>query len=142
MDIERPKLIHYAILLFTSLIAHRTIEPPRLAFILWLIPIPLYWFFSREAYKSATPLLYGSIAAALIGIVTDLNILKDVAQAMSLASFIPLSSVSFLWLMGSFFYFPSSGWLLNKANLRYDGIELIGIALTEAPLLYRLWINK
>lgn len=142
MDVERPKLIHYAILVFTSLISFRTFQAPSILFLLWLIPIPFYWLFRPEPYKSSYLLLYGSIALATLGILTDMNILKDLAQALSLASFIPFSSFSLLWLLGSFFYFPSTPWLLNKANLRYEGIELIGIALTEMPLLFRLWNKK
>ncbi len=142
MDLKKIGLIHFATLFFTTFVSFRKFGYPSPLFLVWLLPIPIYWLKSDLPYKSSSLLLFGAILLALLGIILELNILKDIGQAMSLASFLPLNGFTLFWLLGSFFYLPSSGWLLNKVNLRYDGIKWLGLLIFESPLLFRLWTKK
>ena len=113
-----------------------------LLFLVWIIPVIVFWAFTNMPYGDPKPLVISSLVTYLISMIIDLNILSHLALALSIAAFIPLSLSSLIWITGALFWIPASGWMLNKVNLNYDIVKLGGILLTMAPLLYKEWRER
>lgn len=108
-------------------------------FLVWTIPAILFWTLTNNPYGDPKPLVLAALVTYLVSMIVDLNILSYFALALSIAAFLPLSIPSLIWILGALFWIPSTGWILNKADLNYDAYKLGGILLTMAPLLFKEW---
>lgn len=110
--------------------------------VLWIIPVFIFWIFTNAPYGDPKPVVIAALITYLISMIIDLNIVSHLALALSIAAFIPFSIPALIWIAGSFFWIPATGWILNKVNLNYDTVKLGGILITMAPLLYKEWREK
>lgn len=113
-----------------------------LLFLVWTIPVWIFWFWTRAPFGDPKPLVLAALAAYLVSIVIDLNLLSHLALALSIAAFIPLTPYSIVWIFGSLFWIPAGGWILNKFDLNDDLIKLGGIVALMTPLLYWEWRER
>lgn len=113
-----------------------------LLFLIWIIPAVLFWTLTNNPYGDPKPVVLAALVTYLASMIVDLNILSHLALALSIAAFIPLSIPSLIWIFGALFWIPSTGWILNKADLNYDLFKLGAILVSMTPLIYKEWRDR
>lgn len=138
MDIRSIPLILWLILGFVLLISWPS-NLDLVLIILWVLPVLFFWLVTTIAYNPPFWLMGAALVLSIIGIITELNILKDFALATAIASFLPFSFINLIWLLGSFFWIPSSGWILSQINLNSHIVQIVAIVIVTLLALWDEW---
>lgn len=143
-----PFLLPLAILLYAAISSRALLQAWTfspydafgwLAFIIWLIPVPLFLAFyhlSAGTPPYQPPLLVLAISCNLLGMAASLNALNYLGLAFSLAAFLPLRPALALWLACSISWMPAFSWV--GSHLFPD--HLVPIRLAAAVIGTASWL--
>jgi hypothetical protein len=81
-----------------------------LVFAIWVSPALFAFCLGRVSGAANAILLLIAAAASLLGAISDLNVLQQLALAAALASFVPANAFVMPWLLASVSWMPVFGW--------------------------------
>lgn len=124
MKWQTPSYVEFLVFLYCVIVGagvvntwgdHPHMQMASLAFIIYLIPVALYWLIPSEKLKKTTPIFqYVAITASLIGYLGSLNTLKYLGIALSLTGFVPWSIYTCVWALSSLSWMPAMAYLFKS----------------------------
>jgi hypothetical protein len=115
--------------------AHPLMKGTPLAFLIWLAPIIFYYINSKKGYAScSTFFLYLALLTTAVGMMGELNILKHLGVAFSLASLIPPSFSSAVWLVTSITWMSMSAYFMRGFD--FDVVMLLRLSTVTLASLW------
>lgn len=136
----RPKLIEGAVVAFciwqAADLPHNWLSFPFLhlswlAFLLWIVPIILYWIpLGATQEKQTTPLLlWLALLSSLIGMLGSLHALQHVGLVLALAAMMPWTSwLSVIWILSAIAWLPATTYFFVNFSLQTVTIGRLIIA--------------
>jgi len=110
------------------------------SFLLWLIPLVWHWHASAHEERPALSFSFFFVALVLsfVGVALDLNAIKSLAFAVSLAGFLPIRPATFLWLGCAFAWMPAAGWLFTALGPMPVNCLRIALGIAAASLTHAI----
>lgn len=146
MKIRHSSLIAFAILLYAAWNASELFigwSQPHIekyswiVFLIWAIPLPLYWLLPKRNYRPFHPiLLWSALLVTFFGVIGSVNAVLYLGFAIALAAFLPFQWNIFPWLFSALSWMPAFGWL----GLHYFPDYLLGARFLLAIFGATLWI--
>jgi hypothetical protein len=99
------------------------------AFAIWLVPVAFAWAHGRINGLANSTWLLVAAAASLLGAITDLHLLPQLALAFALASFLPANTSILPWLLAAVAWMPVLGWGSSAVGLGWPAVTAVRLLL-------------